>query len=128
MIKDIDDIVQSAVIFNPTNELKMIELANNDTKPTENHQDIRSTPLFDNHASLPHSPLTETSAAPSKPPPLPCIESKDAIVLERAGDLTDFRLLGDNDMIFGVYQDWVHQNPGNQLDGRITKDGKWQAR
>ena len=30
-------------------------------------------------------------------------------------------------MIFGVYQDWVHQNPGNHLYFRITEDGKGKA-
>ena len=29
-------------------------------------------------------------------------------------------------MLFGVYQDWLHQNPGEHLDIAITKDGKWQ--
>ena len=31
-------------------------------------------------------------------------------------------------MIYGVYQDWVHQNPGDHLDARIAEDIKWQAR
>ena len=43
-------------------------------------------------------------------------------------NLPDVHLLGAYDMLFGVYQDWVHQNPGNHLDGGITEDGKWQAR
>ena len=25
-------------------------------------------------------------------------------------------------MLFGIYQDWVHQNPGDNLDGRTTED------
>ena len=37
-------------------------------------------------------------------------------------------LMADNDALFSVYQDWLHQNTGIQLDGRINKDGKWQAR
>ena len=31
-------------------------------------------------------------------------------------------------MILGVYQDWMHQNTGEHLDGGIPEDGKWQAR
>ena len=31
-------------------------------------------------------------------------------------------------MLFGVYQDLVHQNPGDYLNGGITEDGKWQDR
>ena len=30
--------------------------------------------------------------------------------------------------LFGVYQDWVHQNNGTHLDGGITEGGKWQYR
>ena len=30
-------------------------------------------------------------------------------------------------MICGVYQDWVHQNPGEQ-DGGIAEDSKWKPR
>ena len=37
------------------------------------------------------------------------------------------RKVSDN-ALYGVYQDWVHQNPGNNLDGRINDDGKWKAR
>ena len=32
-----------------------------------------------------------------------------------------------SDALFGVYQDWVHQNPGTHLYGGIREDGKWQA-
>ena len=28
---------------------------------------------------------------------------------------------------FGLYQDWVHNNHGTHLDGRVDEDGKWQA-
>ena len=31
-------------------------------------------------------------------------------------------------MFYGVYQDWVHQNPKEQLGGVIVDDSKWQAR
>ena len=31
-------------------------------------------------------------------------------------------------MIYGVYQYWVHYNPGYHLGGRIAEDSKWQAR
>ena len=26
-----------------------------------------------------------------------------------------------------IYQGWVHQNPGDHLDGRIAEDSKWKA-
>ena len=31
-------------------------------------------------------------------------------------------------MLYGVYQDWVQQNPGDHLDIVISEDIKWQAR
>ena len=34
--------------------------------------------------------------------------------------------MATNDMIFGVYQDWVHQNPGTLLYGGIEEDDNWQ--
>ena len=37
-------------------------------------------------------------------------------------------LTAARDMIFDVYQDWVHQNPGTYLDGGIEEDGKWKKR
>ena len=44
------------------------------------------------------------------------------------GDLIYVRLRGYNGMLFGVYQNWAHQNPGNHLDVGIAEDGKWQDR
>ena len=29
-------------------------------------------------------------------------------------------------MLYGVYQYWVHQNPGNHLGGGIKEGRKWQ--
>ena len=31
-------------------------------------------------------------------------------------------------MLCGVYQDWVHQNPGDHLDGGLSEYSKWQAK
>ena len=31
-------------------------------------------------------------------------------------------------MLYGVYQDWVHQNLGDQLDRGIAEDSKGQAK
>ena len=30
-------------------------------------------------------------------------------------------------MLYGVYQDWVHKNPGKHLDGGFVEESKWQA-
>ena len=31
-------------------------------------------------------------------------------------------------MLYGIYQDWVHQNPVEHLDVGIAEDSKWQER
>ena len=46
----------------------------------------------------------------------------------RAANLPHVRIKGEDVILFGVYQDWVPQNPGNHMDGGITEDGKWQAK
>ena len=33
-----------------------------------------------------------------------------------------------HDKLFGIYQYWVHQNPGTHPDGGIEEDGKWEQR
>ena len=63
-----------------------------------------------------------------EPPPRPRIEDGDAARLESVADLSDACLKVDDNMLYGVYQDWVHPNPVNRLDVRIKEDNKWQAR
>ena len=43
------------------------------------------------------------------------------------GDLPGVRLTAADDALFGVYQDWLHQNTGIHTDGVIDEDGKWKA-
>ena len=50
----------------------------------------------------------------------------DAARLAIKSELPGDRLMAANDTIFGVYHDWVHQNPGTHLDGGIEENGKWQ--
>ena len=47
--------------------------------------------------------------------------------LESESDLEVFRLMAADDAIFGIYQYWLHQNPGTHLDGGIHEYGKWQS-
>ena len=68
---------------------------------------------------MPYSLLIYTSVAPDKPPPHTPIEARNTDVLACAGYLLEVRLQGSEDIIFGVYQYWVHQNPGDHIDGRI---------
>ena len=75
-----------------------------------------------------HLPLTDTLVAPEEPLPYPRVEAGDTACQAHVEDFLEFRLKGDDGILFGVYQDWVHQNTGNHLDGLITEDIKWQAR
>ena len=76
-----------------------------------------------------HSPLEYTSVASAAPTlrQRPCVESSNASLQVREEDLPDIRLLGANCVLYGVYQDWLHQNTGKHLDGGIAEDSKWQA-
>ena len=116
------------MIFYHTNKIEITELAKADTNPLENYQYSGAKPPFNTHPSPPHSPPEVTSVASAEPPPHPRVEAGNAAIQAQEGDLPDVRLLGVNYMLYGVYQDWVHQNPGNHLYGGIAEDSKWQAR
>ena len=90
-----------------------------ETEATKNHRYNGAMPPIGTKASSPNSPLTENSVDPDKPPSCPRIYSGDSSVLACVVDLLEVRLQGANTMLFGVYQDWVHQNPGNHLNGGI---------
>ena len=124
---DLDAIARPTVLFSHTDKLKIPELDNSETDPPENHQDNGATLPVNTQPSPPHSPLEDTLVAFVEPPPRPHVEARDAALQAREGELLDFRLLGANYMLYGVYQYWVHQNPGNYLDRRSAEDIKWQA-
>ena len=63
-----------------------------------------------------------------KPTPRPCIQDGYATCLVSMADLHEVQRKVSDNALYGVYQDWVHQNPGNNLDGGIKEDGKWQDR
>ena len=105
------------MLLSCTNKLEITELANVETDLPENHQDNGSIPLFNTQPSPPHSTPEDTSVASITPPMHPCIEAGDAALQEQEVNLLDVRLLGANYMLYGVYQDWVHQNSGDHLDG-----------
>ena len=52
----------------------------------------------------------------------------DAACLASGGDLPNESLADADDNILGVYQDWVQQNLGKNLDDGIEEDSKWQER
>ena len=56
------------------------------------------------------------------------INYSDAVRVESTASHPEFRLKEADYVLFGVYQDWVNQNPGNNPYGGINKVGKWQVR
>ena len=125
---EITEIFQPTVIFSHTDEIEIQELADVETNLPQNFQDNGAMSSVGTQPLSSHLPLGDTLVAPSKPIPYPHVEAGDAALQASAGDLLDVRLLGVDNMIFSVYQDWVHQNKGEHLDGVITEDGKCKAR
>ena len=116
------------VLFSIIDELKIPELDNTKTDPSENHQDYGATPPVITQPSPPQSPLEDASVAPAAPLPHPRVEAVNATLQAQEGDLPDVGLLGAKYMLYCVYQDWMHQNPGDHLDGGIAEDSKWKSR
>ena len=75
-----------------------------------------------------HSPLEDTSVASAVPLTRPRVEADNATPQTQEGDLLYVRLLGDDNIIYDVYQDWLHQNPRDHFNLGIAEDSKWQAR
>ena len=62
------------------------------------------------------------------PPPRLHVDASDTYCLASKGELPGVCLMAADNALFGIYQDWVHQNTDIHLDGGIDEDGKWQAR
>ena len=114
------------MIFSYTDDLEIPELANAKTDPPENHQYNGSTPPVNTQPSPPHSTPEDTSFASADPPPRPRIKAGDADIQAGEGDLPDVYPIVADYMLYGVYQDWVHQNPVDHLDAGIAEDSNWK--
>ena len=112
------------MILSRIDDIELLELDNDETEPPENHQDNGATSPVNTQPSQPHSPLEYASVTSAAPLPHPHVEDGNASLQAREGDLPDVHLLGANYLLYGVYQDWVHQNPGDHLDGGIAEDSK----
>ena len=66
-----------------------------------------------------YQPLVDAPTAPDLPPPLLRKDESNAACPSNNRDLKRYFLTATDDMIFGVYQDWVPQNPGTHLDSGI---------
>ena len=115
------------MILSCIDELKLPELEDAETNLPENHKDNCAMPPVITQLSPPYSPLEDALVASSAPLLHQRVEAGNAALQAREGDLPDNHLLSANYMLYGFYQDWVHQNPGDHLDGGIVEGSKLQA-
>ena len=88
------ELPRPTVFLSCINELKIPELDDAETDPTENHQDNGATPTVKTQPSPPHKPLEDASLASAAPPPRPLIEAGTTALQAREGDLPDVRRIG----------------------------------
>ena len=85
-----------------------------------------TSPLSTQPSSM-HSTKIDTPEAPNTDLPRLHVDASSTARLVSEGDLPGVRLTTADDALFGVYQDWLHQNTGIHTDGGIDEDGKWKA-
>ena len=125
---NIDDITQPTDLFNHPDKLDPRELAEDGTTLDENHQTNGDSPTYVIQPSLSNSPLKDASFSTDEPLPRPCVEDSDVTRLSIMEDLPEVLFKRAYDELYGVYQNWVQQDPGNNLDGGTKEDGKWKYR
>ena len=112
-------LTRTTVLFYRIDEIKLTELNDAETDPPENLQDNGATLRVLTQPYPLHSPLEDDLVDPAAFLPCPCVKAGDVALQVQERDLPDTNLLGSDYMIYGVYQDWGHQNPGEHLDGGI---------
>ena len=95
---------------------------------TETSLDNGGTTQILNQSTSQSSPQIDSPDAPDSYPPGVCKDVSDAAFLASVGNLPDESLTDADDNILGVYQDWVHQNSGMNMDDGIEEGRKWQER
>ena len=115
----IDKITCPMHISNQPNELNSTEIANDETTSAENHEYNGASPPHGTIPSLPQSPLTYASIATDEPLTRPLVEAGNDSQIAYMADHPKVHPKAANDALFGIYQDWVHQNTGNHLDSGI---------
>ena len=89
--------------------------------------DSKTQPLLTQPTSK-YPPLVDAPDAPDSPPTLTREYASNITHLASKSNLPGDRLTAADDILFEIYQDWVHQNPGTYLDGGIEEDGEWKKR
>ena len=123
----LEDFTPPRALFSQSHDTNPRNLTGAETTPTETPQENGVTLPLLTHLSPKKSPPVDAPEAPASPLPLTCAESSAVACLESESNLPLIFLMAAADTLFGVDQDWVHQNTSTQLDEGIDKNGKWKA-
>ena len=124
----LEEFSQPMKLFTQPKEVEPKEISNDETTPAKNHQDNGDTPLHINQPYFPCSPLTDASVASELPLLQPLINTGAAAHPSRNSKLPKVCVMAAANVLFSVYQDWVHQNTVTHMDDGINNNGKWQDR
>ena len=121
----IDEITQTTNLFTHTNEIPYLACWQQDHPGWIPQRQWRSTaacPPTIISALTPGRRLGYSVQASATPR----VDASDAAFLVSTETHPEVCLKAEYYTLFGVYQDWVQQNPGNHLYGGIKEDSKWQ--
>ena len=107
-------------------KLNPVELRGGEATLTKTPLGYVKTLQIHTQPSSQSSPFVKVPQAPDSPPPIFRKNKTKTTCISSKIDLTKDRLTASDDMLFGINEGWVHQNPGTHLDGVIEEDCKWQ--
>ena len=116
---DLTELYTPRAIFTLVHDIDPMDLAGGKATPTKTLPDDVETPPLLTHMTFQYSPLIYAPGALDSPPPLLSEGIITSVCLVSEGDLPGDCITAANDNLFGVYQYWVHQNPGTHQDGGI---------
>ena len=117
--KGIEYLNAPKVLFTQDDDLDPMELVKGEATQTKTPLDNGGMTPLPTQSPYKYPPLVETSDAMDSLNPGTQRDASVATLLASVGYLPRERLTAGDDNIFGVYQDWVHQNPGTHLGGGI---------
>ena len=126
LAKDLKVSKPCGVIFIQDDEIDPTELVVEEANHTKKNLDNGGTLPLLNQSPSQSSPSVDAPNALDSPPPGVREDTSDAAFLARVGNLPGKVLTATDDNIFGVCQDWVHQNTRTHMDGRIEEDSNWK--
>ena len=103
-----------------------MELAYEEADLAGNHRKDGSSAALLVQPPLTHKPDQEPLLGRSLPPPCARADRRNTSLLETEGELPEVCLSAARSVLFGAYRDWVHQNPGTNLDVGVAEYGTRQ--